>query len=147
MSDFPFTENPSTGNTMTENPPQLNTKQSNTDTSIINKSITKESLITEFEKLWKLYPKRQGKQNALKAYEKARKGGASYEEVENGIRAYIEYVKGKDPQYIKMGSSFFNQRAWQDDWSINEDSRIRTESRKTASEDFGDFSAFGEINF
>lgn len=107
----------------------------------------KEIYLSEFDKLWALYPKKQGKQSALKAYEKARKDGVSYEEVENGIRAYIEYVKGKDPQYIKMGSSFFNQRAWQDDWSINEDSRVRTESRKTTSEDFGDFSAFGEIDF
>lgn len=80
----------------------------------VNKSIVQE----EFNKLWSLYPKKQGKQNAYKAYEKARKDGATYEEVEQGIKAYVEYVKDKDAQYIKMGSSFFNQRAWQDDWSI-----------------------------
>lgn len=80
----------------------------------INKSIVQE----EFNKLWSLYPKKQGKQSAYKAYEKARKDGATYEEVEQGIKAYAEYVKDKDAQYIKMGSSFFNQRAWQDDWSI-----------------------------
>lgn len=40
--------------------------------------------------------------------------------------------------------------SWQGVFPIKEsyeDSRIRTESRKTASEDFGDFSAFGEIDF
>lgn len=79
------------------------------------------SVITEeFETLWQLYPKKQGKQSAYKSYEKARKDGVTYEEVENGIKAYSEYVKGKDPQYVKMGSSFFNQRAWQDDWSIKD---------------------------
>ncbi len=82
----------------------------------INKSIVQE----EFDKLWSLYPKKQGKQNAYKAYEKARKDGVSYEDVEQGIKAYAEYVKGKDTQYIKMGSSFFNQRAWQDDWSVTD---------------------------
>ena len=81
-------------------------------------SISSSILSEEFESLWQLYPKKQGKQSAYKSYEKARKDGVAYEEVENGIKAYSEYVKGKDPQYIKMGSSFFNQRAWQDDWSI-----------------------------
>lgn len=87
---------------------------------LVKGSIDKSILSEEFEKLWQIYPKKQGKQNALKAYEKARKDGVSYEEVESGVKAYIEYVKGKDPQYIKMGSSFFNQRAWQDDWSISD---------------------------
>ena len=82
-------------------------------------SIGKSILSEEFEELWKLYPKKQGKQSAYKAYEKARKEGVTYEEVKNGIKAYTEFVKGKDPQYIKMGSSFFNQRAWQDEWSTN----------------------------
>lgn len=81
----------------------------------IDKSIVQD----EFEKLWTIYPKKQGKQNAYKAYEKARKDGVTYEDVEKGIKAYVEYCRGKDTQYIKMGSSFFNQRAWQDDWSIN----------------------------
>ena len=87
----------------------------------IGKDRLGKSVITdEFENLWKLYPKKQGKQSAFKSYEKARKDGVTYEEVENGIKAYTEYVNGKDPQYIKMGSSFFNQRAWQDDWSIKD---------------------------
>lgn len=85
------------------------------DTDTVSVTVTE-----EFEKLWNLYPKKQGKRDALKAYEKARKEGVTYEEVEKGIKAYAEFVKDKDPQYTKMGSSFFNQRAWQDDWSINQ---------------------------
>ena len=73
----------------------------------------------EFDYLWSIYPKKQGKQNAFKAYKKARKDGVTYEEVKQGLDAYSNYVKGKDTQYIKMGSTFFSQRAWQDDWSIN----------------------------
>ena len=89
-----------------------------TDTNTV--SVKHKEIETEFESLWKLYPKKQGKNNALKAYTKARKDGVTYEEVEQGIKAYADYAKGKDPQYIKMGSSFFNQRAWQDDWSIKD---------------------------
>ena len=75
----------------------------------------------EFENLWTLYPRKQGKANALKAYTKARKGHPElYQEVEKGIRAYVAYLKAKktDPQYIKQGSTWFNQRAWEDDYSV-----------------------------
>lgn len=87
--------------------------------SLDKDSVNKNILSKEFNQLWELYPKKQGKQSAFKAYEKARKDGVTYEEVESGIKAYSIYVKGKDTQYIKMGSSFFNQRAWQDDWSVS----------------------------
>lgn len=96
-------------------PYPMDTSVSVTDTVTDTVSVT-----DEFEQLWSLYPKKQGKNSALKAYEKARKDGVTYEEVKNGIKAYSEYVRGKDTQYIKMGSSFFNQRAWQDDWSIKD---------------------------
>lgn len=73
----------------------------------------------EFEALWKLYPKKQGKDKAYGYYEKARKSGTTYEEVKNGIEAYVEYIKAEqtDAQYIKMGSTFFSQKAWLDDWT------------------------------
>lgn len=73
----------------------------------------------EFETLWKLYPKKQGKDKAFGYYERARKSGTTYEEVEKGINAYKEYLKAEqtDAKYIKMGSTFFSQKAWLDDWS------------------------------
>ena len=90
-----------------------------TDTNTNTVSVKHKAIAEEFDYLWSIYPKKQGKQNAFKAYEKARRDGVAYEDVEQGIKAYAEYVKGKDAQYIKMGSTFFSQRAWQDDWSIN----------------------------
>ena len=73
----------------------------------------------EFETLWKLYPKKQGKEKAYGYYHKARKSGTTYEEVEQGINAYVAYIEAEhtDPQYIKMGSTFFSQKAWLDDWT------------------------------
>lgn len=74
----------------------------------------------EFEILWSLYPKKQGKDKAYGYYERARKGGTTYEEVEQGICAYGDYIKANeiDMQYVKMGATFFSQKAWSDDWSI-----------------------------
>ena len=73
----------------------------------------------EFDELWSMYPKKQGKADARKKYEKARKEGTTFEEVRAGIVAYKEYLRlsDKDDQYVKMGSTFFNQRSWQDDWT------------------------------
>lgn len=115
FSEKPMTENPISENPMTGNLPQLNTNKSNT-----NKSITKDIYTTEFENLWSLYPRKQGKDKAYKYYEKARKSGTTYEEVECGIYAYIRYIQAEqtEQQYIKMGSTFFSQKAWEDDWTV-----------------------------
>lgn len=77
----------------------------------------------EFEVLWQLYPRKQGKLKAYEKYEKARCADATFEEVEQGINAYKEYVDANsvDMQYVKMGSTFFSQKAWQDDWSYREE--------------------------
>ena len=75
---------------------------------------------TEFEALWAVYPRKNGKAQAKKAYEKAVKDGATFDEVMAGILAYKEYIDkvGTEAQYVKMGSTFFNQRAWSDDWTV-----------------------------
>ena len=82
----------------------------------------------EFDVLWSIYPKKQGKSQAYKHYEKARKSGTTYEEIEWGMQNYLNYVRqnGIDMQYVKMGSTFFSQRSWTDDWSYR---KPRTESR------------------
>ena len=74
----------------------------------------------EFETLWKIYPKKQGKDRAFKSYQTARKSGTTYEEVGNGIASYRRYIENNhiDMQYVKMGSTFFSQKSWQDDWNI-----------------------------
>ena len=70
----------------------------------------------EFEKLWKKYPRKQGKSNALKAYIKARKSGVEYDTILNGIEKYSEYCQNIDSQYIKHGSTWFNQQCWNDEY-------------------------------
>lgn len=115
-SDFPSTENPLSENPFTENQGAYK--------ELTNKGLTLSSTesmyISEFENLWKLYPKKQGKSKAERLYIKARKDGTTYEEVEQGILAYQNYIKesGMDMQYVKMGSTFFSQKAWSDDWTV-----------------------------
>lgn len=74
----------------------------------------------EFNSLWNLYPRKQGKTNALKAYIKARKQGVSYEEILQGLNNYIYYIQVErvQPEYIKHGSTWFNQKCWNDDYTV-----------------------------
>ena len=78
----------------------------------------------EFEALWRLYPKKQGKDKAYGYYERARKTGTNFDEVEQGILAYKSYIEANqiEMQYVKMGSTFFSQKAWNDDWTIRQKS-------------------------
>lgn len=76
----------------------------------------------DFEALWELYPRKNGKKDAKRHYLAAVADGATFEEVKTGIEAYKRYIKktGTEPKYVKMGSSFFCQRSWSDDWSVKE---------------------------
>ena len=83
-----------------------------------NKEITKESqLENDFEELWKLYPRKAGKAKAFKAYKSAIKQGATNEQIKQGILNYIHWIKEHKTQaeYIKHGSTFFNERCWNDE--------------------------------
>lgn len=78
-------------------------------------------LESDFEKLWKLYPNKKGKQVALKAYKRAIKDGVSNKQIQTGIVAYKKYLtaNGTEQQYMMHGGTFFNQRSWDDDWSVD----------------------------
>ncbi len=99
-----------------------------TDTVADTDTVSGSQIRVEFESLWGLYPKKQGKADAFKHYRKARKSDTTYEEVGRGIQAYVEYIRanGIDMQYVKMGSTFFSQQSWSDDWTYR---KPRTESR------------------
>lgn len=70
---------------------------------------------TEFEELWILYPKKHGKQNALRDYIKARKSGVDRKTIEDGLSAYIKYCE-RTNRYFKDGSTWFHQHSWDDDY-------------------------------
>ena len=81
---------------------------------------TKKSRLEEaFDELWKIYPRKQGKQKAFEAYKSAIKDGVTDEEIKTGIESYRNYIRASsiEPQFIKQGCTFFSQRAWSDDWT------------------------------
>mgnify|MGYP006371252627 FL=1 len=92
--------------------------QDNNNTRVNDKEINKESqLENDFEELWKLYPRKAGKAKAFKAYKSAIKQGATNEQIRQGILNYIQWIKEHKTQaeYIKHGSTFFNDRCWNDE--------------------------------
>lgn len=76
----------------------------------------------EFEELWSIYPNKRGKTIAIRKYSLARKQGVTYEDVRQGLEHYIEYCNNKKvpKEYIKHGSTWFNQRSWEDDYDDNQ---------------------------
>lgn len=112
-----------------------------TDAVTVAVAVKPPQLREEFSTLWQMYPKKQGREKAYGYYEKARKSGTTYEEVGQGICAYNEYIKanGIDMQYVKMGSTFFSQKSWGDDWTI------RNKPRSASSGQRGINAVFAEI--
>jgi DNA-binding transcriptional regulator YhcF (GntR family) len=66
-------------------------------------------LNAQIEELWKLYPKKKGKGDAIKKIPKLIKK-YGYAQLKRTIERYSNECKGKDDQYIKHGSTFFNER-------------------------------------
>jgi hypothetical protein len=83
------------------------------------KSEQRLALEAEFERLWALYPRRMGKLTAQKAFIKARKKGATFGQIEAGLKDYLEYISLNrvDTAFIKHGSSWFHNHGWEDDYS------------------------------
>ena len=91
---------------------------SNELTRVNDKEINKESqLKNDFEELWKLYPRKRGKEAAYKAYKKAIKEGATNEEIRQGIMNLIEDIRKNrtEERFIPYGSTFFNGKGWTDE--------------------------------
>lgn len=72
--------------------------------------------IDEFNQFWELYPKKNGKQKALKKWKSYK---IDINEVLKGTQRYIDYCKSFEPnRYYMDGSTFVNNRSWEDDWEI-----------------------------
>lgn len=87
----------------------------------ITKDKDRNIYMSEFESLWEIYPNKKGKDVAIKKYLLARKQGATYEQIRQGLESYIHYCKinNLETQYIKHGSTWFSQKAWKDDYNTS----------------------------
>ena len=129
---------------------QSNTNNANTNTNTKTNTNTNNSSSAklsdkafedEFQEVWNIYPRKEGRKNALKAYIKARKNGTSKETILSGLNAYINKIKAErtETQYIKHGSSWFSQECWLDDYSAK---KVFTE---TSSDDYYDEEMWGKM--
>lgn len=80
------------------------------------KKMTDKALEEEFEAIWLFYPRKAGKSEALRHYKAARRKGVDYDTIEDGVMRYADYAQGQDPQYIAMGSTWFNGHRWEDQY-------------------------------
>ena len=123
----PLSGNPLAVKPISDNPQQYNINKYNINKYNIEKEkiYKKEKNVSktseyenEFEELWKLYPRKEGKNVALKKYIQYRKNNeATFDEVKRGIINYkkIIDVNKTSTQYILHGSTFFNQKRWEDE--------------------------------
>lgn len=123
-------ENLGLENQAVENQPQYNTNNELLNHKVNKDKINKQAIEHEFERLWKEYPKKQGKENAFKVYlkERSKRDYGEFNEytVLDGIKRYKAYIEANRiaPQYIKQGSTWFNQHCWEDDYAIESSKKV-----------------------
>ncbi|KRL81779.1 hypothetical protein FC36_GL001371 [Ligilactobacillus equi DSM 15833 = JCM 10991] len=121
----------------TDNTNTNNTNTDNTKNNRSNEFDREPSLEERFKKIWKDYPNKKGKQTAYKAYQKAVKDGVTDETIKQGIANYNNYIANSQvrERYIKHGSTFFNQRSWDDDYNVQEGAVGNLEYNRTTEYD------------
>lgn len=111
--------------TLINNTKQDKTKKKDTNVSKENlepvSSETKkevDDLVQQFEELYAIYPKKQGKEEALRCFMDDVRMGVAIEEIKQGVQNYVNHCKeqGTKDQFICMISNFFSKRRWRDDW-------------------------------
>lgn len=95
----------------TPKPPEGDSKKSRKSSGITKQEEK------DFEALWKLYPCKEGKIPAKRAYVKAVRDGVTNKTIQDGIVAYAKKVSAENTEkkYMKNGDTFFRNRVWEDD--------------------------------
>lgn len=87
----------------------------------------KDLYIAQFDMFWDIYPNKKGKSAALKKW-LTYGDSIDIEKVLSGTRDYIEFCKATDRPY-KDGSTFVNQKSWEDEWVQSGPSKVVTFGR------------------
>ncbi|MBF0758202.1 helix-turn-helix domain-containing protein [Ligilactobacillus murinus] len=91
-----------------------------------NNTSKNKQLEEDFNKLWKLYPRKEGKKKAFEAYKRAIKNGTTNKEIQTGIVNYLAQIRVQrtSKQYIKQGSTWFNGECWNDEYNVGGSSSL-----------------------
>ena len=119
-------------------------KDLSTPTEYLNPKETDRQLKERFEVLWKLYPRKEGKDLAFRAYKSAVKDGVPDETIREGIERYKAHLaeEGTEIKYTLHGGTWFNQRRWTDEYESKQvpveppKQEIRTQVVKTKFSNF-----------
>lgn len=92
----------------------------------------KPNLDQQFEELWLIYPRKEGKSKAKASFIKfmKEKQPPKFDDIKAGIFAYADYIvsNNTDPQYIKMGSTWFGNRSWEDEYDSTQEYRPKSKN-------------------
>ncbi len=77
-------------------------------------AIRARELESEFEEIWKMFPRKKSKADALKAFISARKS-TELAVIEDGINRFRGESEGKEPRYIAHPASWLNGKRWLDE--------------------------------
>jgi hypothetical protein len=81
----------------------------------MSKAALAKQLGEDFNDWYAIYPKHVGRGAAVNSYTKARKNGATSDDLLNGVRRYAAERKGQDPQFTKAPATWLNQECWTDE--------------------------------
>lgn len=101
-------------------------------------NISAKLLENQFNALWDIYPRKERKNDAFKAYSKAIKKGVEHTTIQNGLQSYIEYVKANqtETKYIKQGGTWFSQECWNDEYKIDSNPKTNFSSYPTTAKGY-----------
>ena len=90
----------------------------------------------DFETFWSTYGRIGNKQQAIKSYERAIKGGVSYDQIIEGLEKYQAQCRanGTEHRFIKHASTWLNNYGWEDEYPIYQ--HPEPQRRPTAHENF-----------
>ena len=112
------TQNTYTQNKDTQNKDTINNSSINNSINNNSKENTSAKLTEDFEKLWNLYPNKQGKKKAKSSYERAIKNGTTNKEIQDGIVRYKNHLKQNDWLKPAHGATWFNNERWEDEYEV-----------------------------
>lgn len=90
------------------------------ETSQKKPSRSQHDYTAEFESFWLVYPKNgASKAESFKSYQRALREGATDATIENGCRAYAEYIRrtGTSPEHTAHATTWLNNQRWTVDYA------------------------------
>jgi len=102
-------------------PAQLNSSSSSLKKEV--NTVRKSEADEDFNAWWKLYPKKQNKGAARKAYQSAL-GKASAEDLMLGLKAYLELSESYRKGFVPLPTSWLNGERWCDEYEGSSTARL-----------------------